>query len=365
MTPHRTCGTLVLLLLSLGALARPLLASAESSPDSAAIIALVMSVPYGVPSSPAFELLPNKPDLVTHASTPNDFQAGLVSWLDGSRMRVGVAADTRPLVRAAGSPSNYRRHWWRQAAFRMTLAAGTALATSGSKDVITSFGVRVPIIDLGDSRADPKFAQSIIEAINQGLSSGEQPRLDETLAQTQARIDRASNLPEVDKIRGDFSRLHWNSPRVELGAAGSVTSREGALQGTDRSTQGGVWVGISGPLWRGCRVGQLTALGKSIWSRVSADSDETDRKLGGARIRGFWSESFTTSLEAARIWSRHTRDATLNEHWNHYAAVMEWRVVQLKGWVGIAYGGDTRHRGQQKDEVSLRYALYRKAILSR
>ena len=137
-------------LVSIALAARPTPALAEAPTDSAAIVALVMAVPYGVPDSPAFELLPDKPDQVTHASTPNDFQGGLVSWLDGSRVRVGVAADTRPFVRAAGSPGKYRASWIRQAAFRAVFGAGTAAATSGSKDVVVAAGVRIPLVDCGD-----------------------------------------------------------------------------------------------------------------------------------------------------------------------------------------------------------------------
>ena len=167
----------------------------------------------------------------------------------------------------------------------------------------------------------------------------------------------------MEEIRRGFSRSHWNALRVELGAAGSVTSREGARPDSARPNQAGGWLAISGPWWKNCRVGQLSVAGKSIGSRASADSDETGRFLTGIRLRGFWSESFSLSVEAAHSWSRHSRASPRDEEWNHYAAVIEWYVPQLGGWLAVAYGGDTAHHGQQQDQVSLRYALSRKAIL--
>jgi hypothetical protein len=33
-------------------------------------------------------------------------------------------------------------------------------------------------------------------------------------------------------------------------------------------------------------------------------------------------------------------------------------VSELKGWVGVAYGGDTKRRDDTGDKLSLTYAIY-------
>lgn len=339
-------------------------AGADSAADSAAIVALASGISYGVPESPAFELLPEKPDKVTHASTPNDFQAGLNSWLDGAKLRVGVAIDSRPFILAAGTPGEYLRSRIHQIAFRTVLAAGTSATASGSSDIVTAVGIRIPLIDHGDSRADAPFNEDLIKRMNTALKDLGQPALRASFADTKARIERASESDDVQKVRDDFAAKHWNALRLELGTAGSVTSQEGALSPTSQqSRQGGAWVAASGPWWRNCGFGQFDVVGKSIWSRAVADSDQSEQRLAGLRLRSFWNKAASISIEAGHFWSRHAKDSARDEEWNHYAAVVEWSVTQFNGWIGVGYGGDTSHRSRKGDQISLRYAFYRKPIL--
>ena len=74
---------------------------------------------FGVPSSPAFELLPDKPSEVTHLLTPRDFQSKAMAWQENGKLLVGVAVDTRPFVASAGDLTSYARSWRRRVAFRV------------------------------------------------------------------------------------------------------------------------------------------------------------------------------------------------------------------------------------------------------
>ena len=332
------------------------------STQKEALLQMVASISYGVPASPAFELLPNKPDEVVHALTPHDFQSSITTWFDGRRTRVGLALDTRPLAQSVGTLEDYQRDWWRQAMFRTVFSVGAAAATEGSSDVIGAVGVRIPLVDRGDPRTNRALQDAMAENIDKYLTAAggaHGPAFGETLEQLRAKLKRAG----TEAIRDRFAASRWNATRVDLGFAGSVRSVNGTSSPDSvESNRAGLWASAAtgvGPAL------QLTAMAKSAWIRADSLSQETSREVAGLRARLFAHEVFALSAEIAWIRSRHGHASSLDEAWRHYAAVAEWYVPQLKGWIGVGYGGDSSHRDRSEDSFHLMYALYRDRVLKK
>ncbi|HEU5170712.1 MAG TPA: hypothetical protein VFU46_09245, partial [Gemmatimonadales bacterium] len=330
-------GTVLRASLLLPLLATP--AVAAQGPDSlrrAAISRLIAGIEYGLPDAPAFELLPDRPSEVVHVVTPKDFKSALSAWHDGSRLRVGAALDARPLVRSGGSLAEYQRSWLRQAAFRTVFSAGTAAAVQGSTDVVVAGGLRIPLVDRGDPRADAAFNQRIALAYNAALDSLGPPPFLATFDTFVARSAIASAA--LQPLRDAYRRDHWNALKLELGVAGSIQASSGSIsRDSIQADRIGLWGAVAVPI---VRVGQLTIAGKAAWLRSDSVIAESSRRTLGARLRLFPSERLSLSGEVARIWSDHGDASALDDRWNHLAVVVEWYVPELGGWVGVAYGGD-------------------------
>jgi hypothetical protein len=345
--------------------------AAERAADEkrSAIAGLIQPSHFGVPTSPAFALLPEQPEEVPHIVTPGDFQGVLKTWFDGNKLKTGAAFDARPFVRSAGDLLTYARDWRRAALFRTVLSAGTSIAQQGSDNVLVAVGIRIPLIDLGDPRADLAHQDSMAEVYAARLGGrgpqpafeqGQQPALEMTDSVRLARARAASAA--VDSLRRRYAAENWNALKLDLGLAGSVRtlgdeSRADSLQGR----QGGVWSALSLPLER---FGQLTFSGKVVWSRADTATDQTGSYTAGARARLFASDRFAFSAEAASVWGRYD-DAELDDRWTHLGVAAEWYVPELKGWIGAGYGGDTGRRDAPDARFSLRYAFYRDRILQR
>lgn len=350
-------GRAVLLLL----LATRAAGAQEEAPNlkRAAIGHLISAVEYGVPESPAFELLPDRPSEVVHVVTPKDFKSAFSSWRDGSKLRVGAALDARPLVRQGGSLAQYRGSWWRQAAFRSVLSAGTATAIEGSSDVLVTAGLRIPVIDKGDPRADAALVERLAQAYNRAIEALGPPPFDATLETFVARSAQASAA--LDTIREAYGRAHWNALKLEIGVAGSVQASSGSIA-VDSIQAGrvGLWGAFAVPV---LRFGQATVSGKRVWPHTQIPTDESNRSTVGARLRLFPTEQLSLSGEYARVWSDHRGAAALNQRWNHLALAAEWYVPELKGWLGVGYGGDTNRPVNNQDQLSLTYTIYRQRLL--
>ncbi len=325
-----------------------------------AILGMIQPFHFGVPTSPAFTLLPEQPEEVPHVVTPGDFQGVLKTWFDGNKLKTGAAFDARPFVRSAGDLRSYAADWRRAALFRTVLSAGTSLAQKGSDDVLVAVGIRIPLIDRGDPRGDLAHQNTMGEVYNARLTARVQPGLEvpDTVLLARSRIAAASAA--VDTVRTRYAAEHWNALKLDVGLAGSVRTagdepRADSLEGR----QGGVWSALSLPLER---FGQLTFSGKALWSRADTATDQTGSYTAGARARLFASDRFAFSAEAASIWGRYD-DGDLDDRWTHLGIAAEWYVPELKGWIGAGYGGDTGRRDKPDARFSLRYAFYRDRVL--
>jgi hypothetical protein len=333
----------------------------EEAPNlkRAAIGRLISAVEYGVPESPAFELLPDRPSEVVQVVTPKDFKSALSSWRDGSTVRVGAALDARPLVRQGGSLAQYQGSWWRQAAFRSVLSAGSAAAVVGSSDVVVAAGLRIPVIDKGDPRADAALVERLAQAYNRALEAQGPPPFDATTETFVARSAQASMA--LDTIREAYGRTHWNALKVEIGVAASAQASSGRIaRDSIQPGRVGLWGALAVPV---LRFGQATVAGKSMWPHTETPTEETNRSILGGRLRLFPTEQLSLSGEYSRVWSDHGNASNLNQQWNHLALAAEWYVPELKGWLGVAYGGNTSRPSNNEDQLSLSYAIYHQRLL--
>jgi hypothetical protein len=306
---------------------------------------------YGVPASPAFELLPDKPSQVTHITTPKDIQARLSQWYDGAHINSGAAADGRPFAGLAGSLRSYQRNRLEQIAWRTVLSAGTV--RKGASDVLAAIGLRVPVVDEGDPRAKPGYVDSLEGAYLAALDRMGPPPFDATPAQLRERADSASKA--TGRFRQDHLKAWWNALRVDVGSAVSVMARSGTTSRDSlRFDRAGLWVAASAPLGRAIAV---TAAAKLSWANAPQDTIEAARHLVGASLRWFPAEWFAATVEGALNWSRYQAD-TLNNSWTHMAVGIEVRLPVVPGWFEFGYGGDAGRRGTRDPAFVLRYAIY-------
>lgn len=342
--------------------------SAQNSPESTRpkkvdpAVLDALSLDLGVPSSPAFELLPDRPSEVTHVTTPKDLQTNIRSFFTGTELRTGAALDIRPLSGLASSLKEYWKDRGKQVAWRSVLSLGTSARASSSSDVILALGLRLPVIDKGDPRADSAYIHRLESAYQSALEGEGQPDLPDDDSDSasqarsdsvfQARADRASAA--IQAVRDSFRLSKWNALRLDLGVGGSLVANGGQLQRDKVSSdRAGAWVALAAPVWS---IAELTVSGKGLWARTDSSTQETQRYLVGSRLRSFPVAGVALSVEVARAWSRYDL-SNLNESWNHFAVGGDIKLPMNAGWLSLVYGGDTRRREDPDAMFSIEYAI--------
>jgi hypothetical protein len=329
--------------------------------DRKEIADLLKAIAYGVPTSPAFALLPEQPEEVNHLTKPADLTGQVGTWFSGTNLRGGAALDYRPLARV-GDLDQYRQSIFRQAAFRSVLSAGSA--SGDGSDVLLAAGIRIPLLDRGDPRLDSAYEQEIANILARALLRCP-PNLDE------ATDDAIARCPAVDDsiqaAQDEYTARTWNAMRLDFGLAGSARAHGGSVEKDSvMGNQAGVWLGVALPL--GQR-GQLMAIGKNTWARADSSAAESGRSTAGARIRWLPLNSIAVSVEAAQVWTRHP-SSSFDDSWTHLAAVAEIPLDRLGALfedqvIGVAYGGDIGRDGESERGLSLRYSFYRTRLIKR
>jgi hypothetical protein len=337
-------------------------AAQPGASDRKEIADLLNAIAYGVPTSPAFALLPEQPEEVNHLNKPADLAGQVGTWFSGTNLRGGAALDYRPITRVGGL-GQYRQSALRQAAFRSVLSAGSA--SGEGADVLLAAGLRIPLLDRGDPRLDQAYEEAIVGVLARELQICP-PRLDETVDQRKARCG-----PQVDDsiqaVQDEYTARTWNAMRLDFGLAGSARARGGSVEmDSVLGNQAGVWLGLALPL---TRRGQLMVIGKNSWARADSSAAESGRSTAGARIRWLPGSSFAVSVEAAQVWTRHPSSSS-NDNWTHLAAVAEIPLDRLGALfedqvIGVAYGGDLGRDGETERGLSLRYSFYRNRLIKR
>lgn len=331
--------------------------------DTTKISKLLNDVTYGVPSSPAFELLPNKPSEITHLGTPSDITAHISDFIDGGKLKAGAAFDIRPFAYAVGNLDQYqdKKNWFKRILWRTVFSAGTASESTTNSDVFIGLGLRIPLIDGGDPRSDAVYTKTLDDAYLAGINKL-QPDLDEPAVAFQNRLDKLKDQDNIKKIRAAFINKSFNAWRWDIGVGASERAASGFLK-TDSlfADRIGLWTAASKGFGG---VFQITVSANTAWAKAASDTNENHRSVAGARLKCFIDENWSISGEYAKIYSNYANHA-LNENWNHLAIVLEVKDPLLKGWVGLGYGGDSSHRSDPSSKFTFNYAFYTDRIIKK
>lgn len=333
-----------------------------------AIEKLLNAETYGVPATPAFELLPGKPSEVVSLLTPKDLGGQIRSWSDGKSIRIGAGFELRPFANGAGSLTEYQKSAVKQVWWRTVFAAGTAAATDQPKDVIVAAGLRLPLIDKGDPRGNSEHMARLETVYRKAFDAALRAKIaPDTVPDPMKGSEFYRSIDSIadiagDTVRSEFAARTWNAFKLDVGIAGSIRALNGiAAVDSVQPAQGGFWAATAFPT-PGLPA-QVTLSAKLV--SVDADSTGAERLrfIGGGRVQLLSTGTWTISGEAARIAARYRGDQSLDETWSHYAVVLELPSPLGDGWLGIAYGGDTEHRTQATRQIAFQYALYKNRVL--
>lgn len=315
---------------------------------------------FGVPSSPAFELLPNTPSAVTHVVTGSDVKASLAQLVVDSKLGTTVSLDVRPFAFGGGTLRQYQTDLVRRLAWRSVLAVGTAPAGDESGDLFGAIGLRVPILDRGDPRLDTAYLRALEAAV--AAPFNQQPP-DPDGVDSDWIEDRLRNNTREDSIRKAWASHNWNAERLEVGLAAGARVRSGALEPDSAiGDRFGAWLAYARGLstW-----GEVTVNGKTAAVRAADPGDETRRDVLGARLRVRPASWLALALEGAQVWSH--RESTSTADWTHVAVGLELPTGILSDWLGegwilvaVGQGTDTEEDGLA---LELQYTVNRNRTL--
>jgi|GEM_PF-2989158 len=354
------CGLLLFVIL-------PFTVFSQTNPEE-----LVNNIGYSVPTSPAFELLPNKPSEVSNMVTPKDILATVPTFVSDGKVKTGIAADIRPfsyLVNASLTDYQAKKNRWKRALWRTVLALGTAPDPTNNNDAFLSTGLRISLVDKGDPRADTAYTEGLARAYARAIDRQGIPPFGMKPEQQKARHKVA--MEAADSLRKQFSKVTWNRFRLDAGAAFMARAQNSSYRSDSlKGDRWGGWLAASMPLgkkdkWLG-KNAQLNLTGKATTIiQVTDDKSETSRYVAGTRARFFVSPNIALSVEAAQLWSNYSKATTLNETWTHFAAIAEVNIPQLGGWLTLGYGGDTAHRTAADSKFSFSYAVATNRIIKK
>jgi hypothetical protein len=322
------------------------------------ITSILQYTSYGVPTSPAFELLPGNVSQVVHLVTPHDVQTNLLSLYNSGHLSTGAAFDYRPFAGFARSLKAYQKDPLEQVAWRSVTSLGTAPASDNPADALIALGLRIPILDFGDPRASADYVTKIENTFNKYLH--DHPLTgDASDEERMARLKAASDTSQA--ARTDFVNNSWNAVKLEVGI-GFVARAVGGSFTKLLSDRTGFWAAFGFPI---ANFGQISASGKfTTWIRTDSLTQEASCAIIGASARIFPAGWFSATLEGSRSLAHYGIDS-LNENWWHFAIVAEIKVPILSGWIGLGYGADSPHRSLVTKGVSFNYSYYQDAALKK
>lgn len=318
---------------------------------------VIQSTSYGVPTSAAFELLPDNVSQVVHLVTPHDIQTNLFSLYDNGHLRTGAAFDARPFAGFARSLQSYQKDPLEQVAWRSVASVGTAPASDKGSDALIALGLRIPILDFGDPRADAGYITKIENTFNKYLR--DHPLTgDASDEERMARLKAATDTCQA--ARTEFVKNSWNAVKLEAGVGYVARAVEGSFTKL-RTDRAGFWLGFGFPV---SDFAQVSLSGKfTTWIHTDSAKQETGRYIGGASARIFPAEWLSATLEGSNTYSYSGLE--WSESWRHFAIVAEIKVPILSGWIGLGYGADTPHRSLEAKGVSFHYSYYQDAVLKK
>lgn len=336
---------------------------------------LVNAVGYSVPTSPAFELLPNQPSEVSNMVTPRDILATVPTFINKGKVKTGIAADVRPFSYLVGSLKKYQENTASRIFWRTVVSIGTAPDPNQNNDAFLSTGIRTTLIDKGDPRANTDYTKKLSETFSKAIS--EIPPvagLGTSLEDEQKKLDKAISdttiaLQSVAKFREQFIKESWNEFRLDAGYAYMARALNGSYRSDSlKGDRWGIWVAFGGGIgkkesWFRQNVQLNSTIKVTRIVSTPTEKSETGRYVVGGRARFFISSNVAFSLEAAQLWSEYRKTPGLNENWTHFAAIAEINIPALGGWLTFGYGGDTAHRTAADSKFSFSYAVATNRII--
>ncbi|MEP7233857.1 MAG: hypothetical protein ABI778_01055 [Ignavibacteriota bacterium] len=329
-----------------------------SSVSAQPVTSILQSTSFGVPSSPAFELLPGAVSQTVNLITPHDVQANILSLYDNGHLRTGAAFDARPFAGFATSLKAYQKDPLQQVAWRTVASIGTAPAGDKSSDVLLAAGLRIPILDFGDPRSDAGYIATIEKTFTQYLRNHPLPG-DASDEDRTARLVAASDSTQA--VRSAFIRDSWNALKLDAGVGILARSIGGSFTHV-LSDRAGFWLALGLPVTSAAQLSLSAKL--TSWIRTDSANTEATHTLFGASARIFPAEWISATIEGSRNESRYLAESS-NENWWHFAIACEMKVPILNGWIGFGYGTDTPHTSLEVRGVSFHYTYYRDAELKK
>jgi hypothetical protein len=335
------------------------------SQDSKKVEKLVNQVSYGVPTSPAFELLPAKPSEVSSLVTPHDITTNITNVISSGKLKTGFAFDLRPFAYNIGSLREYQKpsSGLKRVMWRSVFSVGTMPESEGGNDVFLAVGLRIPIVDGSDPRANANYINKLEEAYIKAQNTDSLPNLTSfNLDSAQKRADEIEDDSSMKEIKDIFLKDSWNKPKWDIGIAASTRAENGDFgPGSLAKDRIGLWtaagLGIT-------KYFQVTIAAKSALINTKSDTLESIRHTAGVRTRFFLDKRVALSVEYARIWSGY-ENTSLNESWSHLGMVLELKVPGLGSWVALGYGGESARRTNATSAFVFSYSVSADQILKR
>jgi hypothetical protein len=285
---------------------------------------------FAVPESPAFTFLSASPATIARPTSVRDFTAALIDGVDErGRVRQGFALEITPFYVIPGfriSREQYMRRGWNPQYIlaNTQLSLGTVRSGGDSADTDLAVGIRAMLHDGGDPWRDQGFRGAVGSAFLRCAPT------DPTAGSEEE--DRECLRVVLDSLRADFTRRHWNAPRVALAAAHG--SRLGESRLSDMSDIGDrVWALGSYPLGP---TGQL--IGYLEWKRVRAQEDVgayTSLSYGGRALIG--GSSFNAFYELVGESRPGAADDGIAERASSWSAGIEFRAAE-ELWLSTGIG---------------------------
>lgn len=308
------------------------------------------TVDFSVPDSPAFTILDLTPQSVVRPDSPRALAAALLNGVDHrGHVQNGVAIDTAPYLLLVGDRvtlTTYRNDRVVRFLSRAQVSVATTKGTSdGDPSARVGVGVHLTLLDRGDPRTDPVFAQQLAEVGTKVLADNPQPPPDpedtpDVRADAwRAHVEHQANAL-AEPLRDSQRARAWNATRWSVGVAGAFRSLSGSLGALD---------GDGSAAWTSFAYGfedvpalddaaQLMAHAR-VRTGERVEGENQDHVLVGVRVRA-GGPNATGSFELTHLRVNHPAG---DDTYLRLTAGLERRLIRSV-WLQVGIGGERGNR---------------------
>ncbi len=309
---------------------------------------------FGVPESPAFALLPDKPGEISNLVSPKDFISFVPTTISDGKIKTGIGADVRPFSQNVGDIKTYWDKPLKRIMWRTIASVGTS-PLEDSEDSYLALGIRIPIIDKGDPRNHRSRVLAIENQINDIMEKEGPPPFEPDsiwFAKRNKKIDSLTNSKWKE-----FKNENWNAFKLNVGIGNAWLLSSSSIK-SDSISQNrlGAWIAASKQLTKNDQL--IVSANRSFIDTQDVDSLERARSVVGLKYRYIFGEKLSLSLETAKVWSDFKDgegEESEDKSWYHFGALAEIRVPKLGGYFGLGGGINTEDKDAR---FQFKYALY-------